>query len=82
MKICIEYKDLVKIVGSEKADEILKFYLSKRRRRGRPHRDIDINKIYRLLEKYGNKSVVAKLLNISRPTLYKILKKHEKNIKN
>lgn len=48
-------------------------------RRGRPRKNIDINKVRRLLRQFNNKSVVAKILGISRPTLYKILR--ENNIK-
>jgi len=45
------------------------------RGRGRPSKKIDINKVNRLLKQYNNnKSVVAKILGISRPTLYKILR--------
>jgi len=44
--------------------------------RGRPRKEIDINRIRRLLKTYNNKSVVARLLGISRPTLYKILKEY------
>jgi len=46
------------------------------RKRGRPPKKIDINKVKRLLKQYNNnKSVVAKILGISRPTLYKILRR-------
>ncbi|HEW94005.1 hypothetical protein DRN87_01395 [Candidatus Geothermarchaeota archaeon] len=46
-------------------------------RRGRPPINIDINRVKRLLKQYNNnKSVVAKILGISRPTLYKILREY------
>jgi len=46
-------------------------------KRGRPKKEVDINRILRLLRQYNNnKSVVAKLLGISRPTLYRILREH------
>ena len=44
-------------------------------RRGRPRKEIDINRVMRLLKRYNNnKSVVAKILGVSRPTLYRILR--------
>ena len=45
-----------------------------RGRRGRPRIEVDANKIRKLLKQYNNnKSVVAKILGISRPTLYRLL---------
>ena len=46
-------------------------------RRGRPPIEIDETRIKRLLSQYNNnKSVVAKILGISRSTLYKLMKKY------
>ena len=78
MKICIEYEKLVEIVGLEDAQKVLDYYLRCRKKRGRPRKHVDPEKVYKLLKRYNNKSVVAKLLGISRPTLYKILKQLER----
>ena len=47
-------------------------------KRGRPRKDIDVNRVMRLLKQYNNnKSVVAKILGVSRPTLYRILRESD-----
>ncbi|PCN50899.1 hypothetical protein B6U99_01830 [Candidatus Geothermarchaeota archaeon ex4572_27] len=44
-------------------------------RRGRPKKDVDTARLLRLLSRFNNnKSVVARLLGVSRPTLYRILR--------
>lgn len=77
MKITITYEKLIELVGKEQADKILNYYLSTKRPRGRPKKNIPRERILNLLIRFNNnKSAVSRLLGISRATLYKILNDH------